>query len=209
MSFHDAAHTLRFGAPLARARAVVILVHGRGSSASDIAGLARALPGEDIAFLAPEATDNTWYPQRFLAPLPQNEPWLSSALAVIDALVAEAVAVGVPHNRIGLAGFSQGACLVLEYASRHPRRYGFVAGLSGALVGPLGIARDAGDLLRTPVLLGCAERDAHIPLEHVEHSAAALAAFNADVTTHIFPGASHTVFAEELAWLREQAARLA
>lgn len=208
MSSHDAAHTLRFGAPLAQARAVVILVHGRGSSASDIAGLARALPGEGIAFLAPEATDNTWYPQRFLAPLAHNEPWLSGALNIIDTLVAEAVAAGVPHERIGLAGFSQGACLVLEYASRHPHRYGFVAGLSGALVGPLGTARDAADLQRTPVLLGCAELDAHIPLIHVEHSAAALAALNADVTTHIFPGASHTVFPEEIAWLRAQAARL-
>lgn len=208
MSPHDISRTLRFGAPLAQARAVVILVHGRGSSASDIAGLARALPDEGLAFLAPEATNNTWYPQRFLAPLAQNEPWLSGALGVIDALVAGAVAAGVPPERIGLAGFSQGACLVLEYAARRPRRYGFVAGLSGALIGPLGAARDAGDLRRTPILLGCAERDAHIPLEHVEHSAAVLGALDADVTTHVFPGASHTVFPEEIEWLRARAASL-
>jgi len=209
MHLHDSASTLRLGARLAKARGAVILVHGRGSSASDIAGLAEAFPGEGIAFLAPEATGNTWYPERFFVPPARNEPWLSSALGVIDRLVDEAVAAGIPHDRIGLAGFSQGGCLALEYAVRRPRRHAFVAGLSGALIGPTDTPRTAVDLGRTPVLLGCAERDAHIPLEHVEHSAAFFAACNADLTKHIFPGAMHTVFPSEIAWLREQAAALA
>lgn len=204
MHLHDTAHALRFGAPLAKARGAVILVHGRGSSAADIAGLADVFPAGGLAFLAPEATGNTWYPQRFLAPPAQNEPWLSSALGVIGRLVGEAAAAGIPHERIGLVGFSQGACLVLEHAARFPRRYSFVAGLSGALVGPTDTPRTAVDLKQTPVLLACAERDAHIPREHVEHSAAAFSAFNADVTKHIFPGSAHTVFPEEIAWLRER-----
>lgn len=208
MKLHDPTRTLRAGAPLANARGVVILVHGRGSSAEDILGLTDVFPGEGLAFVAPEATGNTWYPQRFLAPLAQNEPWLSGALETIDALVAGAVAAGVPAERVGLVGFSQGACLVLEYAARASRRFGFVAGLSGALVGPVGGARAAADLRRTPVLIGCAERDAHIPLEHVEHSAAFLDASNADVTKQVFAGAAHTVFPAELEWLRLRAAEL-
>lgn len=211
MHLHDATNTLRLGLPLAAARGAVILVHGRGSSADDITGLVRAFDpavAKTLAYLAPEAANNSWYPQRFLAPTAQNEPWLSASLAVIDTLVAEALAARIPPERIAIAGFSQGACLALEYASRHPRRYAFVAGLSGALIGPAGIARDCVDLQQTPVLLGCAEADAHIPLEHVEHSATVLAAFNADVTKLIFPGSAHTVFPAEIDWLKTRSARL-
>lgn len=212
MHLHDATHTLRLGLPLAQARGAVILLHGRGSSADDIAGLVRAFDpatASHLAFLAPEAADNSWYPRRFLVPPAQNEPWLSSALAVIDTLVAEALAAGIPSERIALVGFSQGACLSLEYVSRHPRRYAFVAGLSGALIGPTDTPRDCVDLQNTPVLLGCADHDAHIPLEHVEHSATALAAFNADVAKQIYPGSAHTVFQPEIDWLRAHSARLA
>ncbi|MCU0793095.1 MAG: alpha/beta hydrolase [Opitutaceae bacterium] len=198
-------YTLRFGAPLGRARAAVILVHGRGASAESIAGLAKLWAGADgLAFLAPQANGGSWYPQRFLAPLAANEPWLTAALGRVATLVAEAEAAGVPAERIGLAGFSQGACLVLEHAWRERRRYGFVAGLSGALIGPLDTPRErvGASLGGTPVLLGCAERDAHIPLDHVEHGARVLADVGAEVTKLIFPGEAHTVFAEEAEWLR-------
>ena len=208
MHLHDATHTLRLGPPLAKAQGAVILLHGRGSSADDIAGLARLFGGSHLAYLVPEAANNTWYPHRFFVPPAQNEPWLSSALAVIDTLVAEALAAGIPSDRIGLVGFSQGACLALDYAARHPRRYAFVAGLSGALIGPTDTARDVVDLQRTPVLIACAEADAHIPLEHVEHSAAAFAAFNAEVTKQVFPGSAHTVFPSAVDWLKTQASRL-
>ncbi len=200
---HETKGTARFGSPLSQALSAVILVHGRGSSPHDIAGLADVIPGASLAFLAPAATGGTWYPQRFLAPLERNEPWLSSALDVIDQLVTEVLAAGIASEKIGLAGFSQGACLVLEYASRHPRRYGFVAGLSGALIGPPDTPRPAGDLHRTPVLLGCAERDAHIPLDYVERSAEILSRLNADVTKQIFPGAAHAVFPAEAEWLAQ------
>jgi phospholipase/carboxylesterase len=204
MQLHDLSDTLRFGAPLAQATGAVILLHGRGSSAQDIAGLGRALKNETLACLAPNASGGAWYPQRFLAPLAQNEPWLSSALGVIDRLLKEVQSAGIPLERIGLAGFSQGACLALEYAARNPRRYGFVAGLSGALIGPLDTPRLATDLGKTPVLVACAEGDAHIPLEFVEQSAATFLTFNAELTKHVFHGGTHTIFAEELVWLREQ-----
>ncbi|MGA3006931.1 MAG: dienelactone hydrolase family protein [Opitutaceae bacterium] len=204
-NLHETKGTARFGQPLSQARGAAILVHGRGSSPHDIAGLADVLPGSGLAFLAPAANNGTWYPHRFLAPLERNEPRLSSALNVIDQLVAEVLAAGLASERIGLVGFSQGGCLVLEYAARHPRRYGFVAGLSGALIGPADTPRKAGDLRRTPVLLGCAELDAHIPLDYVERSAEQMAHFNADVTKQIFPGAAHTVFPEEIEWLKQQA----
>lgn len=208
MHLHDATHTHRLGPALSKARGVVILLHGRGSSPDDLGGLARLFAAPGVACFLPEAAGTTWYPHRFLVPPAQNEPWLSSALALIDTLVAEILAAGIPSERIALAGFSQGACLTLEYASRHPRRYAFVAGLSGALIGPTDTARDCVDLQGTPILVACAEHDAHIPLEHVEHSATVLEAFNAAVTKQIFPGSSHTVFAEEVEWLRKHAPAL-
>jgi phospholipase/carboxylesterase len=202
---HETKGTARFGSPLLQARGAAILVHGRGSSPHDIAGLADVMPGTGLAFLAPAATGGTWYPHRFLFPLERNEPWLSSALDVIDQLVAEVLAAGIASGKIGLAGFSQGACLVLEYAARHPRRYGLVAGLSGALIGPPDTPRPAGNLDRTPVLLGCAELDAHIPLDYVERSAEIFSRLNADVTKQIFPGAAHAVFPAEAEWLKKRA----
>lgn len=204
MQLHDTTSTLRLGTPLGRARAAIILLHGRGSAAEEIAGLSSVFTAPGLAFLAPNATHHTWYPNRFLAPLPQNEPWLGSALEVVDQLVNEVRAAGIPFDHIGLAGFSQGACLALDYAARNPRRYGFVAGLSGALIGPLDTPRPPIDLQGTPVLVGCAERDAHIPLDHVEASVRTLTAANAAVTRQIYPGSAHTVFPPEIAWLASQ-----
>jgi Predicted esterase len=208
-SLHDARSGLRLGAPLASARAAVILLHGRGSSARDMAGLAMALNRETVSFVLPEATNNTWYPQRFLVPAEANEPWLSSALDVIETCVNELLAAGVPSERIGIAGFSQGACLSLEYALTHPRRYGFVGGLSGALIGPLERARPAANLQGTPVLVACAELDAHIPLGHVEQSVKVFRASGAEVTRQVYAGSAHTIFPEELSWLKTRVAALA
>jgi predicted esterase len=202
---HKGQTVLRGGTPLAKARSALILIHGRGASAEDIYSLgeevSEGVPG--VALVAPQAAGNAWYPQRFLVPLAQNEPYLSSALGVVAGLVDEIARAGVPAERIVLAGFSQGACLSLEFAARHPRRYGGVAGLSGALIGPPGGSRaPVGSLAGTPVYLGCSDRDAHIPLESVEESAFFLAKMGARVTKSIFAGMGHTVNAEELAAVR-------
>lgn len=193
---------MRGGSPLAKARAALVLIHGRGASAEDIYSLGEAVSGglSGVALLAPQAAGNAWYPQRFLAPLSQNEPYLGSALGIVAGLLDEIVAAGVDPGKAVLIGFSQGACLALEFAARNPRRYGGIAGLSGALIGPPGTPHEAkGGLAGTPVYLGCSDRDAHIPLASVEESAAVLATLGARVTKSIFPGMGHTVNAEELA----------
>jgi len=205
MNPHNGQAVLRGGTPLARARTALVLIHGRGASAEDIYSLgeevAEGIPG--VALLAPQAAGNAWYPQRFLAPLAQNEPYLGSALGVVAGLVDEIVRAGVAAERVVLIGFSQGACLCLEFAARHPRRYGGVAGLSGALIGPPGSPRTAGgSLAGTPVYLGCSDRDAHIPLASVEESAVVLEKFGARVVKSIFAGMGHTVNADELAAVR-------
>jgi predicted esterase len=204
---HDT--TLRFGRPISQARGAVVLLHGRGSSAEDIAGLADALNADVFAFLAPSAESGAWYPERFFVPLEQNEPALSRALGLVEQLVDEIGSAGIPAERIGLIGFSQGACLALEHAARAGRRYGFVAGLSGALIGPLETPRRPANLGGTPVLLGCAEEDAHIPVEFVERSAIAFEAMGAKVAKQIFRGGAHTVFPTEIAWIQQQAAAIA
>jgi predicted esterase len=205
MSLHEGQHVLRGGAPLEKARAALVLIHGRGASAEDIYSLGEEVSEgmNGVALLAPQAAGNVWYPQRFLAPLSQNEPLLSSALGVVGGLVEGAAKAGLVHERIILLGFSQGACLSLEFAARNARRYGGVVGLSGALVGPPGAPRSLkGSLAGTPVYLGCSDRDFHIPLSSVEESAEILGRQGARVTKSIFPGMGHTVNAEELEAVR-------
>jgi predicted esterase len=193
----------RSGAPNGRARAVMILLHGRGATAESILTLADALPFDGMAYLAPQAAGYTWYPNRFLAPIRTNEPWLTSALAAVDDLVSRAGDEGVPPDRVVLAGFSQGACLALEYAVRHPRRYGGVAGLSGGLIGPPGTRwNETGSFEGTPVFLGCSDTDFHIPAERVLESADVLKRLGAAVRAVLYPGMDHTVSPEEIAEVR-------
>jgi predicted esterase len=206
MGPHEGQHVLRGGVPLAKARAALVLIHGRGATAEDIYSLGEEVSAgvQGVALLAPQAAGNAWYPQRFLAPLAQNEPQLSSALGVIAGLVDEAARTGPGYGGVVLLGFSQGACLSLEFASRHARRYGGVIGLSGALIGPPGGLRTReGSLAGTPVYLGCSDRDAHIPLSSAEDSAGILERHGARVTKAIFPGMGHTVNAEVLAVVRQ------
>lgn len=206
MNVHGGGQVLRGGAPLKRARAALILIHGRGATAEDIYSLGEEISAgaQGVALLAPQAAGNTWYPERFLAPLEQNEPFLTSALGIIAGLVSEAADAGPGYGRVLVLGFSQGACLSLEFASRNPRRYGGVAGLSGAVIGPPGAPRNPRlGLAGTPVYLGCSDRDAHIPLSSVEESALILAGQGARVTKSIFAGMGHTVNSEELDVLRK------
>jgi len=191
------------GASLADARAAVVLVHGRGTGAAGILPLADALALEGVAWLAPEAADGTWYPRRFIAPIEENEPWLGSALDRLAVVVRTIEDAGLPSTRTAFVGFSQGACLALEFAARHARRWGVVAALSGALIGPPGRTFEyPGSLAGTPVLLGCSDVDAHIPLDRVHDSTAALRALGAEVDERIYPGMGHTVNEDELRRLR-------
>jgi len=207
MSGTPALHTgqplLRRGAALERARAAVIMVHGRGASADDILTLADELGVPEVAYLAPQAAGGAWYPNRFVAPEASNEPWLSSALAVLGELLGQLATAGVPTERTLLLGFSQGACLALEYGARNPLRYGGLVGLSGALIERGDQPRVyPGDLAGTPVFLGCSDADAHIPRARVERSATLLQGLGATVDVRIYPGMGHTVNQDELAAVR-------
>jgi predicted esterase len=181
------------------ARLTVILVHGRGATPDDILGLAHEIGQNDISYLAPAAPGGTWYPYSFLAPIAQNEPSLSAALATIDRLIRELTQQRVPPDRVALVGFSQGACLSLEYAARHARRYAAVVGFSGGLIGPPGTPRDYdGSLSGTPVFLGCSDIDPHIPLERVGESAEVLKTIGGAVDARIYPGMGHTINRDEI-----------
>jgi len=187
------------GAPLDNARAAMILIHGRGASAQSILGLTRELDVEGVAYLAPQAAAHSWYPYSFMAPIDQNEPSLSSALGVLDALLGRIEEAGLPRARIALLGFSQGACLATEYAARHPQRYGGVFGLSGGLIGPEGTAFEyEGSMADTPVFLGCSDRDPHIPLDRVRETSSVFRQLGADVEERIYEGMGHTVNQDEI-----------
>lgn len=206
---HDGQLVLERGTPLSDARGVLVLVHGRGDSAEGILGLADRLPIDGLAVLAPQAAEHTWYPNRFLAPVASNEPWLSSGLGVMHDLVRQAADAGLGADRVVLAGFSQGACLALEYAVRHPRRYGGVIGLSGGLIGPPGATwTPAASFDATPVFLGCSDIDGHIPAARVRESAAVFRTAGAEVTDILYPGMDHTVTDEELPHVRAILERL-
>jgi predicted esterase len=196
---HAGLPVLREGAALSEARIVAILIHGRGASPEDILGLAQELRTTEVAYLAPQAAGHSWYPYSFLSPLAQNEPGITSALAVLTGLIDEAGREGIGPSRVALIGFSQGACLALEYAARHARRYAVVAGLSGGLIGPPGRPRTyPGSLEGTPVFLGCSDVDAHIPLERVHESAEVFRRMNARVDERIYPRMGHTVNRDEI-----------
>jgi phospholipase/carboxylesterase len=187
------------GEPPGSARAAMIMLHGRGATAQDILALTADLHWPGFIYLAPHAAGNTWYPNSFLAPIASNEPDLSSGLAVITSLLDQLVQGGIPAERTIILGFSQGACLLLEYIARNTRRYGGVVGLSGGLIGPDGTPRDyPGSLAGTPVFLGCSDMDPHIPKERVEQSAEVLRRLGGNVTTRLYPHMDHTVNQDEL-----------
>ena len=214
---HGGGRVAAAGAPLTRATLAMVLLHGRGGGPEDMLSLAGHLALPDVACLAPAAADGSWWPQSFLAPLDANQPGLDSALAAVARLTASLADQGFGPERTVVLGFSQGACLALEHAARAGVPYRAVAGLSGGLLGtddaPGAVDPDlhgyrpkrfdyTGRLDGTPVLLGCHERDPHIPLARVRASADVLGRRGARVETQILPGAGHGIVAEEIAALR-------
>jgi len=206
---HQGQPVLTAGEPLDKAKAAMIMVHGRGASAEDILSLTPELNQPGFAYLAPQAAGYAWYPNSFLAPIASNEPGLSSGLAVIASLLEKLAEAGIPPERTILLGFSQGACLSLEFAARNARRYGGLAGLSGGLIGPDGTPRDyPGSLDGTPVFLGCSDVDPHVPKKRVELSAEVLQRLGGNVTTRLYPRMGHTVNRDEIRQVQDMMSAL-
>jgi predicted esterase len=192
------------GAPLASAKGAIVLLHGRGASAEDILSLGGALQQPELALVAPQAAGHTWYTNSFLAPLEANEPYLSSALAKVAAVVAEIEAAGIRRDRIVIAGFSQGACLTTEFVASNPARYAGLIAFTGGLIGPLGMdLHHEGQLAGTPALLLSGDPDPHVPWQRVEDSARELNRMGAVVEAVRYPGRPHTVSMPEIELARK------
>lgn len=182
----------------------MVMLHGRGASARDILALSEELSNDKFSYLAPQATNFSWYPYSFLAPIEDNEPWLSSALNMVAEVLNQVSQAGVPVERAILLGFSQGACLASEYVARNPRRYGGLIGFSGGLIGPeIKLPEYPGTLEGTPVFLGCSDVDPHIPKERVQETVEVLRAMGAEVTAKLYAGMGHTVNRDEIEHARE------
>lgn len=199
---HDLMHTKQIttqGPKPEAAESALILLHGRGANARDILNLADYLAVKGYALLAPQATNHTWYPYSFLAPPEQNEPWLTSALDVIGDIVNDLNAAGLGHDRIFFVGFSQGACLTLEYVARNARRWGGVVAFTGGLIGDrIYRNRYKGNFSSTPVYIGTSDPDPHVPVTRVDETAQVLREMGAEVTVDVFPGMGHTINDKEI-----------
>lgn len=181
------------------AKKVLIMLHGRGANADDILSLADHLQVNQFALLAPEATNNTWYPSSFLAPPAQNEPWLSSALSLIGELIDDINQEGISKENIYLLGFSQGACLTLEFVTRNATRYGGVVAFTGGLIGDNIYQENyKGNFSDTPIIIGTSDPDPHIPVERVYATSNILKDMNADVTEKIYSNLGHTINLDEI-----------
>lgn len=212
---HQDQQLVTAGAPLDVAEAAVVLVHGRGATAQSIVGMADEFHHHGVAFLAPQAARNTWYPNSFLAPVESNEPGRSSGLQAVGDAVETANEAGIPTDRVAVLGFSQGACLASEFVARNPTRYGGLIVLSGGLIGErveledyVDDANANGELAGTPAFLGCSDVDPHIPEERVHETATVLEELGADVTTRIYEGMGHGINEDEMAFVSELVAGL-
>jgi phospholipase/carboxylesterase len=192
-------HIVKSGLDLKDAKKAIIMIHGRGAAPEDIISLKKHLSLDDVAILAPAATNNSWYPFSFMAPVERNQPALDSALSVIDGTVKEIEAAGIGADQIYFAGFSQGACLTLEYTARHAKKYAGVIALTGGLIGEtLEVSDYSGDFEGTPVFISTGNPDPHVPVSRVEESIAVFTKLNARVISAIYPGRPHTISGEEI-----------
>ena len=190
---------VRSGIPLKEAKKVLIMLHGRGSSAENIISLTDHLKVNDAAILAPQATNHSWYPYSFMAPVSENQPALDSALKILEELVEEIEAQDKSSRQIYFLGFSQGACLALEYVARHAKAYGGVIAFTGGLVGEtLNKENYSGDFQNTPILITTGDPDPHVPLIRVEDSVKILQKLNAKIELKVYEGRVHTIQMEEI-----------
>ena len=200
---HAGGTALHAGAPLAEAKGVVILLHGRGATAEDILSVSDAMETESLAYLAPQAAGYEWYPHSFLAERESNEPYVTSALRKVESVVKIALAAGFSRDQVVIGGFSQGACLSTEFVATHPARYAGLIAWTGGLIGPLGSdVSHTGELAGTPALLLSGDPDPHVPWSRIEESGRVLTSMGAEVFTKRYPGKPHSVSADEIVLAR-------
>lgn len=196
---HEEQPVIRLGPALTEARGVVILLHGRGASAQSMTPLAQAFGFDDVAYLIPQAGMSRWYPNSAFVSLDANEPDLTSALNRVQTLVEEVTAAGVPLAHIIIGGFSQGACLSLEFAARNAMQYGGVFAYTGALIGPSDTVRDSsGSLEGVPIFLGTSDKDPWVHYSFQQDSVRVLEGMGAVVDFRVYPDMGHTVNDDEI-----------
>lgn len=187
------------GIPIEEAQKVLILLHGRGASAENILSISDSLNVNDFSLIAPQASGNSWYPFSFLAPVKQNEPWLTSAINILSEILKDLNEQGINSNQIYFLGFSQGSCLALEFVTRNAKRYAGVAAFTGGLIGDKIYNENyKGDFNLTPIFIGTSDPDPHVPLERVKATENILKNMNAAVTLKIYKNMGHTINQDEI-----------
>lgn len=192
------------GTPLSKAKKAAILIHGRGASAESILSLAAYLKLDDYALLAPEAHTGTWYPYSFMASGDGNQAALAESLAIIKEAWDLLVDAGITSENVVLIGFSQGACLSLEFAAQNAKKLKGVLAFTGGLIGEkINEEKYSGDFGGTQIFIGSSERDIHVPLSRIKESETLLSRMGANVKLLIFKDSNHTIRTEEIDWVNE------
>jgi predicted esterase len=210
MDIHKGQPSITIGSKNDHANLIAILLHGRGSSAQNMVPIAENLSMDGVRFIIPQAGLNRWYPQTAFGPLEANEPDLSSALALIDSLVADAHQEGFSNQQIFFGGFSQGACLASEYVARNAKKYGGLFVFSGALIGPKRLPRNyPGSFEKMPVFIGSSDVDPWVSHDLILDTAAVFQRMGAEVDLHTYPGMSHTINTDEISRVQQMLANAA
>lgn len=194
------------GVDISNAERVLLLLHGRGGTAEDIISFAVAHLKATVAthIIAPQATNNSWYPNSFLAPVAKNQPWLNSALDMLNGIITDIENKGIKTQQVYIIGFSQGACLSLEFATRNAKHYGGVIAFTGGLIGQVLNAESYGGAFdKTKIFIGNSDHDPHVTLKRSEESKSIMQNLGADVTLKVYPGMGHTINEDEIEWVNK------
>ena len=187
------------GKDISEAKKVLVMLHGRGGNSREFLSLANHLDVSDFALFAPQATNSSWYPHSFLAKPDENEPWLSSALKILNDLLELIKSKGITPGNIYFTGFSQGACLTAEFVTRNSNRFGGVVLFTGGLIGDKIYTENyKGDFVGTPVFIGTGNPDVHVPLERVNETVKIMENMNAAVTVKVYDRKPHSISQDEI-----------
>lgn len=195
---------IQTGLSLADSKKAIIVLHGRGASAESILSLTSYLDLADFSVFAPQAAQRTWYPYGFMASDEGNLSALNSSLQQVSILFQFLIENGKVPEQIYVMGFSQGACLSLEFTARNAQKFGGVVAFTGGLIGEkLEEKKYKGDFQGTPILLSSSAHDMHVPAQRIHDSAQLLQKMGAEVSLSLFEDELHTIRPEELTWVNQ------